>query len=335
MSAVHPDRVLKNCEVILNYACNARCLFCYHPASLREGSLPFRDVARALMAGRERGCAIAHLIGGEITLREDLPRIVALARKIGYPCVQVLSNGLRLADRGFARSVVRAGANLIRISIHGHDAATHDRLVGVPGAFDKCMRALDHAAALGADIGVNHALTALNHRTLPRFVELMLDRFALTDLNIIFAHYRGELPVNFDLLKLRISDAAPSARAAMEVFARRGASIEGRVLVNFTPCLLPGFDHLMAEWERPRRAEDDDWLVHVEGGKDRVHAQKARQCLKPRSCAECVYDDRCLGVERDYAALFGVSEFRPVRAAPEPFPLFPDFARAARWGIGG
>jgi MoaA/NifB/PqqE/SkfB family radical SAM enzyme len=335
MSAKPPIRLLKNCEVILNYACNARCLFCYHPAVLREGELPFRDVARALMAGRERGCSIAHLIGGEITLRDDLPRIVALARKLGYPCVQILSNGLRLSDRDFSRRVVEAGANLIRISVHGRDAATHDRLVGVPGAFEKCLRALEHASGLGAEIGVNHALTALNLEALPGFVELMLDRFGLRDLNVIFPHYRGELPANFDLLRLTLSQAAPRVREAMELLARRAARVEGRVLVNFTPCVLPGFEHLMAEWERPGRNEDDDWLTHVEGGRDRVHAQKERQCLKPDSCAGCVYDARCLGVERDYAARFGVAEFRAVPAAPEPFPLFPTFERAARWGIGG
>lgn len=55
--------VLKTCEVILNYDCNARCLFCYHDSSLRGRDLPLREAAKALRAGRKEGCWIAYLIG--------------------------------------------------------------------------------------------------------------------------------------------------------------------------------------------------------------------------------------------------------------------------------
>ena len=37
------------------------------------------------------------LSGGEPTLRDDLPEIVEIARRIGYSFIQVNTNGLRLA----------------------------------------------------------------------------------------------------------------------------------------------------------------------------------------------------------------------------------------------
>jgi cyclic pyranopterin phosphate synthase len=325
--------VLKTCEVILNYDCNARCLFCYHDSSLRGRDLPLREAAKALRAGRKEGCWIAYLIGGEITLRPDLPAVVSLARRLGYPCVQVMTNGLRLAEPDYARSLVGAGANLFRISIHGHDAALHDRLVGVAGAHGKVLRALDNLLALGAEISVNHTLNALNYRTLPRFIEGLLSRFpALKDINIIFSHYRGEMSAHRDLLKVRVSEAAPYVSRAMEVVRRRGMAVEAPMLVNFTPCILPGMDHLLAEWERLDDPGDDDLLVHPEGFTSRVYRMKEEERTKPESCRRCVYDGRCLGFEREYAALYGTGEFRPLSEVPEPFPVRPTWARLDRMG---
>ncbi|MFA5139128.1 MAG: radical SAM protein [Elusimicrobiota bacterium] len=324
---------MKTCEVILNYDCNARCLFCYHASDLRGKDLPLRDAAKALLAGRKEGCWIAYFIGGEITLRPDLPAILALARSLGYPCVQVMSNGLRLADPVYARSIVDAGANLFRISIHGHDAGLHDKLVGVPGAHKKVMRALDNLLGLGAEISVNHTLNALNYRTLPLFIEGLVSRFpTLKDINIIFSHYRGEMSVNQDLLKVRVSETAPYVLQAMDILLRRGVAVEAPMLINFTPCILPGMDHLLAEWERLDDPGDDDFLVHPEGFTNRVYRMKEEERTKPKSCRRCVYDRRCLGFEREYAALYGTREFRPLSELPEPFPIRPTWSRLERMG---
>ncbi|MDD5656025.1 MAG: radical SAM protein [Elusimicrobia bacterium] len=324
---------LKTCEVILNYECNAKCLFCYHPTQLRGPELPLRETARALLAGRRRGCWIAYFIGGEITLRPDLPRITALARGLGYPCVQVMTNGLLLADPEYARRLVGAGANLFRISIHSHDAARHDRLVGVPGAFGRVMRAMENLRCLGADVAVNHTINALNYRDAERFAELLCSRFALTDINFIFSHFRGEMSVNLDLLKVRISRTAPYVRRAMEVLRRRRVAVEAPMLVNYTPCVLPGMDHLLAEWERLEKPEDDDMLVHPEGFTTRIYDMKEAERVKPASCSRCVYHARCLGFEREYRALYGTAEYRPLAEFPKPFPLYPTYARMERMGV--
>lgn len=325
--------VLKTCEVILNYDCNAKCLFCYHPEQLKRKDLPLRDAARSLMAGRKRGCWIAYFIGGEITLREDLPEIVALSKKLGYPCIQVMTNGIKLADKAYARSLVRAGANLFRISIHGHSAELHDRLVGVPGAFERSMKAIGNVLDLGAEVAVNHTLNALNYDTLPEYVTALLDRFPLTDINIIYSHYRGEMSVNLDLLKVRISKVAPHVRRAMEVLVERKVPIEAPMLVNFTPCILPGMAHLLAEWERLAKPADDDLLVHPEGHTSLVYEMKEAERIKPPFCKRCVYDRRCLGFERDYDALYGSKEFGPLAKTPKPFPLKPTYARMDRLGV--
>jgi MoaA/NifB/PqqE/SkfB family radical SAM enzyme len=323
----------RNCEVILNYDCNARCKFCYHPDSALtqvEKRMPFAQAAASLYKGRREKCWVAYLIGGEITLRTDLPKIIRLARSMGYPYVQVMTNGLKLADPAYAKTLVEAGANIFRLSVHGHNARLHDSLVGVPGAFKKVMKAFENLTRLGAEISVNHALNRYNYKTLANLLKIVSGRFGVEDFNVIFPHYNGMMAERADELKVSVSQAVPYVREALEYLRASGAAVEDSLLVNFCPCSLPEAVHLMAEWERPAGASGDEPLFHIDGRRERIHGLKERLCLKNKTCRDCVYDDRCLGFEKWYADIFGAKEFRPVKKEVPPFPLSPSHNRLKR-----
>lgn len=317
---------LKNCEIILNYDCNARCVFCYQPEDELKPCdgrrMSFAAASRALYQGYARGCRIAYFIGGEITLLEDLPKIIRLAAKIGYPYIQVMSNGLRLAEKDYVRRLTDAGANVFRISLHSHEPELHDRLVGIPGAFAKVERAFANISSSGAELCVNHALNKLNYRGVRGLAELVTGRLGVRDFNIIFPHYSGMMERNADLLKVSYTEAVPYLRGMLESLRESGFSPEGRVFVNFCPCNMPEAAHLMAEWDRPSRPEDDEPLYYVEGQTDAVYAVKERIREKNPSCRRCVYDKVCMGFEKWYSSMFGRREFRPVLRKPRPFPVF-------------
>ncbi len=325
--APSPGARIKNCEMILNYDCNARCVFCYQPGDelkpLCGQRMPFADASRALYEGYARGCRCAYFIGGEITLLPDLPKIIKLAAKIGYPWIQVMSNGLKLADKAYTRSLIKAGANLFRLSLHGPGPEIHDRLVGVPGAFGKLAAAFDNIREGGAELCVNMALNAPNYRALPEMVGLITGRFGVRDFNIIFPHYSGMMAKNADLLKVSVTRAVPYLRKTLALLKENGVRPESRILINFCPCNIPEAAHLMAEWDRPERAEDDEPLYYVEGKTDAVYSVKERIRVKNRSCSRCAYDKVCMGFEKWYADVFGRREFRPVLRKPAPFPLRP------------
>lgn len=323
----------KNCEVILNSDCNAKCVFCYQPGPGREepcGRMPFDKAAQALYAGRRDGCWVAYLIGGEITMREDLPRIVRLARGMGYAYVQVMTNGLKLADRAYARTLVDAGANIFRISVHGHNAELHDGLVGVPGAFKKVLKAFGNIRALGAEISANHAINSRNYRTVTHTLELLSGKFGIEDFNIIFPHYNGMMARNAASLKVSVTQAAPYLREGLAYLKKSKAVIEDALFINFCPCNLPEAEHLMSEWERPAGPAATEPVYFLEGGGESVYDLKSRLRVKNRSCRDCVYGARCMGFEKWYADVYGASEFKPVRKAVRPFPLFPSHGRMRR-----
>lgn len=319
----------RNCEIILNYDCNARCKFCYHPDAEAKAPerMSFEAAAKALYKGRREGCWIAYLIGGEITLRDDLPKIIKTARGLGYPYIQVMSNALKLADRAYTKSLVDAGANLFRISIHGHNAKLHDGQVCVPGAFAKVLRAVENIRALGAEATVNVALNRHNYRHMDKWLDLVSGRLGVTDFNIIFPHYKGMMAEHAAELKVELTEALPHMRRALRGLAASGREVEGPLLINFCPCNLPEAVHLMGEWERPADPVSDEPLYYIEGAVDRVYEMKERFRVKNKGCARCIYNSRCMGFEKWYYDLFGGREFRPVLKEAAPLPLLPSHRR--------
>lgn len=316
------DRVPKVCEVNLNYSCNAKCLFCYNPldqAGFASMEMSFDQAARALYSGRKEGCWIACLIGGEPTLREDLGRLAMLARKIGFECVKIVSNGIRLADRAYVRRLAESGVNCFNISVHGHTPAIHDRLVGVPGAFKKTAKAMENARAVGKQVGVDHVFTKANAKTFPKYFELMLVDREINYFNMIYPHYRGIMAKNAERLRVSYTELAPHIRKAMALFTRHKLPALSRVLVNFTPCVLPGLEHIMADWERSSPSGSEP--LFGPGGDHRMDEMKALQKAKPPACSRCVYDKRCMGVDREYLHFYGESEFVPLRRIPKRAPI--------------
>lgn len=146
--------------IAVTYRCNARCTMCdiwrkeraaevepsyyYHlPPSLRE----------------------INLTGGEPFLRDDLEQIVTvLAERTPRARIVISSNGL-LTERlaAVAPRLQKIAPRLgVRLSIDG-DRETHDRLRGIPGAYDKAWAGLAALRDAGlTDLGVGFTMMAGN-----------------------------------------------------------------------------------------------------------------------------------------------------------------------------
>ena len=322
-----PDAPVRVHELFLGYACNERCLFCSQEfAWRRDPFLPFDEAARRVWRAYQDGSRVLVLNGGEPTLHEGLVRLVAFARKTGFPEVHIQTNGLALADPGYADEITGAGLTLARFSIHGHTAALHDAQVQVPGAFVKAWKGLENLRARGAAVGVNVVLNCLNAPRLAETCGFFLDE-GVWDIGLIFPLYEGDMAHYVDRTALSLSDAAAAVRRAFSVFRARGA--EPPFLLNFPPCVLPGYEGRILRWSRDSAALYDKGrtllidpeayrLDRPEAGKGLAEASVEGK-EKPASCARCVYGARCLGTEKRYLARFGAAELVPLDAVPRPF----------------
>ncbi len=297
-------------DVFLNYACQAKCPFCYNPKltpELVRWRLPLQALAGRLLEGFQQGFRGVTFSGGEVTLLRDLPRILRLARRAGFGEIGIISNGLRLSETDYARELSEAGLSFCCLSVHGDSPRLHDRMVALPGAFVKVLAALENLRGLGLGIVLNFVLTAENFRSAPDFVERFAGLPGVLEIQLYFPHYDGLMALHADALKLRISEAEPVLR---EAFARaRSLGAEERLWVyNASPCALPGLSSRLRNWER----EEESLLVDPQGMSGGAFLSERRERTKNGSCSRCSLDERCLGFERGYVDHFGASEMRPV-----------------------
>jgi hypothetical protein len=114
--------------------CDLTCPVCYAAAPGSSPDPPADAIAdllrRARMAGP--GCNI-QLSGGEPTMRDDLPAIVASARELGLDFIQINTNGVRLGrDRAFVKALKAAGLASVFLQFDGTDDDVYHRLRGRP-----------------------------------------------------------------------------------------------------------------------------------------------------------------------------------------------------------
>ena len=311
----------KICELVINFTCNARCLFCYNPnfePEWSEGELSLKEIARALAKGREEGAWFADILGGEVTLRKDLPEIGRIARKLGYKAVQITTNGLLLADYDYAKRLVDAGINVFRMSLHASREALSDKITGVPGGFRKTVKALENIVKLDCRAGINNVIIPLNYKYLPELPALVTGQLGIDAYLFISPHYLGAMKTNGNIYKIQYRDYVPYLRKALQFFEKNGIVLESACLSNFVPCVLPEYANLMAEWKYQKR---DDLLFVPNHEPMKVYEMKESQRMKAPRCAECAYSDMCMGFEREYYNYFGGDEFVPIKEIRKDFPL--------------
>ncbi|MFH1678297.1 MAG: radical SAM protein, partial [Candidatus Omnitrophota bacterium] len=84
--------------------------------------------------------------GGEPLLRSDLPVLVSYAKKSGL-LTDVSTNGL-LLEPNMIKQLLDSGLDGINISLDGTTAATHDKIRGVPGVYDRAIAAIKDISSL-------------------------------------------------------------------------------------------------------------------------------------------------------------------------------------------
>jgi MoaA/NifB/PqqE/SkfB family radical SAM enzyme len=304
-------------ELFLNYACQAKCAFCYNPPitdELLRRELSFASAAEALFGAARGGAKKLNLHGGEVTLRDDLPKILRLARKVGFTEITLVTNGVRLGDARYVRSLIAAGVTHVRMSVHAPDAAGHDAIVVVPGAFERLNKGIAHLKKLGIPIGLNFVLVKENAATLPAFLKKFVVEEGIEDVIVYFPHERGMMELNAAKIGVTYSDAKPHLLKSAALLDEAG-KLHALLIANVPPCAAPELADLLLDWQRdPQEAGAS--MLNPEGRKTDLKAMKDGQKGAVPACRACALHDRCRGVEAEYVKRFGDEEFRALAAVP-------------------
>lgn len=160
--------------VRLTHDCNNRCTFCLDSNALNGTLRDTEEIKIQIIEGRKKGMTRLILSGGEPTIHPNFLDFVLLGKRAGYRKVQTVTNGRMFSYPEFLKRAAANGLDEITFSLHGHNAKLHDRLVGVPGAFEQEVKGLKAALAMGCFI-INIDIV-INKQNVPHLPEI-LDTF--------------------------------------------------------------------------------------------------------------------------------------------------------------
>lgn len=169
-------------EVAVTYRCNLRCRFCYagcnrtaNPIGSSEEMTPgqVKTILRKIFL--QAKVPSVSFTGGEPTLLPELPKWIDYARNLGMR-VNLITNGI-LVNRKLAKKLAAAGLNSAQVSLEGVRAETHDRIVGLEGAFTKTAAAVKHLKEAGILTHTNTTITRDNLMECPEFPAFVKEEF--------------------------------------------------------------------------------------------------------------------------------------------------------------
>jgi radical SAM protein with 4Fe4S-binding SPASM domain len=220
-------------DLAVTYRCNNDCSHCYNVEGRNLKELVTADWKRILDRAWDLG--IPHIIftGGEPTLREDLPELVAHAEQNGQ-ITGLNTNARRLSDPQYVDSLVAAGLDHVQITVESHDPDVHDRMVRTRGAFPQTVKGLKNALASSLYVMTNTTMLRTNIHTIPATLDYLAEVGVPTvGLNALIHSGRGA-SVGTGLAESELGTLLEVARQKTETYGQR--------LIWYTPTQYCGFD---------------------------------------------------------------------------------------------
>jgi radical SAM protein with 4Fe4S-binding SPASM domain len=220
-------------DLALTYRCNNDCSHCYNARSRDHHEITTDEWKRIL--DRLWALGVPHVVftGGEPTLREDLPELVAHAEKIGQ-IAGLNTNGRRLMDRAYLERLVDAGLDHVQITLESQDPAIHDAMVARRGAWKQTVAGIRNA--LDSRLFVMTNTTLLRHNS-PYLAEMLdyLAEFGVPTVGLNALIYSGRgAQVNTGLAESELPPLLDRARERTERSGQR--------LIWYTPTEYCHFD---------------------------------------------------------------------------------------------
>ncbi|MEM0360156.1 MAG: radical SAM protein [Candidatus Diapherotrites archaeon] len=303
-------KVLKT-GILLGYRCNNNCRFCY--CADKKGVIaPMKteEVKKQILAGRNRGSNFVDFLGGEPTLRADLPELVEFAKRVGFEQIGITTNGRVLSKKDYTKQLLDSGLNHVIFSLHGHNAELHDYLTRSPNSFVQATKGIKNVKELNpkAYVCINTVLLKQNLKVLPEIVRLAFELKA-NGMELIFPHPRGNAWHNFEEMVPNLEELIGPLHEALHLGHSLGIK---HCFARYVPfCYMYGDLAFISEFF----SKDFFAEHHIAPEYQDLEVAKNRAAygrVKGPQCSACKYFKECEGIFKEYALKRGFSELVPV-----------------------
>jgi radical SAM protein with 4Fe4S-binding SPASM domain len=166
---VSGQRIPLNGAIEVTRRCPLDCVHCYNSLPIRDQEarskeLTYEEHCRILDGIAEAGCFWLLFTGGEIFVRKDFLDIYTYAKQKGL-LITLFTNGVLITPE-IADYLVEWRPFAIEISLYGRTRETYERVTGVPGSYDRCMRGIHLLIERGLPLKLKTVAMTINKHEL-------------------------------------------------------------------------------------------------------------------------------------------------------------------------
>jgi radical SAM protein with 4Fe4S-binding SPASM domain len=161
-------------DLALTYRCNNDCAHCYNA---RERNFPELDTDHwKRILDQLWSLRVPHIVftGGEATLRNDLPELIAHAESNGQ-ITGLNTNARRLTDKKYVQKLVDAGLDHVQITVESCDEQIHDEMMRAKGAFKQTIQGLKNVLATRLYVMTNTTMLRTNVHKIPDTLDFLAE----------------------------------------------------------------------------------------------------------------------------------------------------------------
>lgn len=214
--------------VELTHRCPLQCPYCSNPTELikvaQERNSEFW--LNLITEAAELGVLQIHFSGGEPSVRQDLPELIAHATAKGM-YTNLITSGV-LLDEAKLSTLGKAGLAHVQISIQGATAETADRIGNYRNGHEKKLAVARLVPALGMSLTVNAVVHRQNLQELPAMIDLA-EALGADRLEIAHVQYHGWALRN----RAALMPTRDALHQADIVVAERQQKLRGKMTIDY------------------------------------------------------------------------------------------------------
>ena len=284
--------------------CNQKCIICSNPPT--DKKLTLEKAKRKINEIKKEGGVGVIVTGGEPTLYKDLASLISYACKRGiFP--RIITNGQKMADFDYAKSLSDAGLKHLHISIYSHDKHVQ---AAISKNFDSLRNIVSTLANLkklqSITVDVNIAITKLNANHLSRTVQWLIGEYPFMH-HFVFNNldpFMNRASENPSVIP-RMHDFELELHRCLKILEKNGKTFR----VERVPlCYLSEFEFSSTETRKIVKHEARTVYFLDEKGKT---IQKEWESEKAQCCSSCSVNEICAGIY-GRGKYYSVKELSPV-----------------------
>jgi MoaA/NifB/PqqE/SkfB family radical SAM enzyme len=283
----------------VSYLCNNKCIHCFNEDEKKKLKEPKLEELLKVLDGVDKEELII-VTGGEPTLRKDFLDLLKYIKAKGK-FVILQSNGMKFSDEKYVEEIVPY-LYCITLPIHSSNYDVFDSITQVKGSAEKVVTALKNLVKTNVNITSQTVINRLNYKTLLDTFDMIRDIAPNIEMMLTFPH-----PIS----------SAHSTNVVPR-FSEIRDEVQKVVKKHYISShYIPKCVHYPYQSSPRYLDKNDDGSLYKPGFEYTDYfvnygILRAGSRIKTTNCKNCIFNDECLGVWKEYGELYPDPDLEPI-----------------------